>query len=122
MDRITKDGAIKTNETMSPGYVWYKCSVYNLPDNTMGGVGYHVVYRPLCKPDYQGAEVVTDQMMADTREHYRLVKEMDKADEEIAEAKASKDCDEMDKIDRQRKANGLCPHCHTYCDGDCQVN
>ena len=116
MERITKDGAIKTDETMSPEYVWYKCSVYNLPDNTMGGIGYHIVYRPLCKSD------VTDQMMTDTREHYRLAAEMDKADEAIAEAKADKDCDEMDKIDRQRKANGLCPHCHTYCDGDCQSN
>ena len=117
MERITKDGAIKTNETMSPGYVWYKCSVYDLPDNTTGGVGYHVVYLPL----RNGTGVVTDQMMTDTREHYRLAAEMDKADEAIAEAKASKDCDEMDTIDRQRKANGLCPHCHTYCDGDCQA-
>jgi hypothetical protein len=88
----------------------------------MGGIGYHVIYRPLCKPDYRGTEVVTEKMMIDTREHYRLAAEMDKSDETIAESKASKACDEMDEIDRERKANGLCPHCNTYCYGDCQAN
>ncbi|MFA5379260.1 MAG: hypothetical protein WC455_26125 [Dehalococcoidia bacterium] len=118
MDKMTHDGRIMTSELTSPGYVWYRCDAYGLPDNTMGKIGYHAVYRPLCKPDYIGTEVVTDQMMIDTREHYNICEA-----EREAESKARFERD-LEAI-RNPSApyaidKHLCPHCGTVCYGDCR--
>ena len=68
-------GKIYTDEIARPGYVWYRCADYHLPDNTKGKIGYHVVYRPLhaegpLSVRYEGWEAVTAQMIADTRAYY----------------------------------------------------
>jgi len=115
--RETHNGAIKTS-ALAPDSVWYSCDVYNLPDNTVGCIGYHVVYRPLCKPYYTGTEVVTDKMMEDTRAHYRIIERLEKNEAAATEEESN----EIDKIYAKRRANGLCPHCGTYCYGDCRAN
>lgn len=61
---------IKTDETFCPGYVWFDCNYYGLPDNTAGEIGYHSTYRPLCGNMYTGNELVAEQMQADLREFY----------------------------------------------------
>jgi hypothetical protein len=58
---------IRTNNLSAPGYVWFSCDRYGLPDNTAGKIGYHVTYRPLCGARYKGNELVTERMRADYR-------------------------------------------------------
>ena len=81
---------IHTDEIHSPGYVWFRCDVYNLPDTTAGQIGYHVCYRPLCGDMYQGNELVTEQMREDLRAYYteqkRLEEERKQAQREAEHA------------------------------------
>jgi len=75
-------------------YVWFDCQHYDLPDNTMGGAGQHVVYRPICKGDYRGHEVVTDQMVNNARAAYEALQ---------ATTEAAKDTERAaDQIKRER--------------------
>jgi hypothetical protein len=121
MDKMTHDGRIGTDEIMSPGYVWYRCNAYTLPDNTMGKIGYHVIYRPLCrdmKEKYQGHEVVTDQMMIDAREHYAIIAEKERIAEisrREREIESIKNIPPPSAFERM-----LCPRCGTVCYGDCR--
>lgn len=118
MRDMTHNGSIGTDDIGSDGYVWYRCDVYNLPDNTAGKIGYHVIYRPLCRPDYKGTEVVTDQMMDDTREHYRIVRD---AAEIERKAQFERDLAEISKpVKQSAMSKVMCPHCATVCYGDCQ--
>lgn len=81
-DFVSHDGTVKTNETFSPGYVWFRCDAWGLPDNTTGKVGWHVIYRPLV-PLYAPAGV-TDEMRAATEKHYALACEAYRRQEEEA--------------------------------------
>jgi len=72
-----KTDPIHTDEINSPGYVWFRCDVYDLPDTTMGQIGYHVCYRPLCGDMYRGNELVTDRMRQDLRAYYAEQKRLD---------------------------------------------
>lgn len=75
---------IKNLDPNGNGYLWLNCEYYNLPDNTTGGIGYHVFYRPLCGSDYQGNELVTAEMIADIKEFYAA----EKAENEAAEKRS----------------------------------
>lgn len=119
--RTTHDGKIGTDELFSPGHVWFRCSDYNLPDNTMGKTGYHCVYRPMCRPDYIGTEVVTDQMIADTKGHYDIIKAQDEETKKIENEKFFAELEAEKNLPKSR-SNQPCPLCGTYCDGDCTAN
>lgn len=43
MEILTHNNSVSSN-TLTPGYISYKCDVYGLPDNTMGEVGWHTCY------------------------------------------------------------------------------
>ena len=119
MERITHNGNIMTDDLVSPGYVFYRCSAYNLPDNTMGNVGYHVCYRPLCGDMYVGNDLVTTEMIQHTKEHYAEVKKIEEIERKakfaamIAEISKPVVLSPMDKM--------ICKHCGTVCYGDCRA-
>lgn len=113
--RYTHNDKIGTDEMMSPGYVWYRCADYNLTDNTAGGVGYHVVYHPL----RDGAEGVTDEMRADTREHYAMVKAQDEAARK--EDRERYFAEEGKPVKQSAMSKLICKHCGTVCYGDCRA-
>jgi hypothetical protein len=118
----THNGNIKSDESQS-GYIWFSCKEYDLPDNTTSGQGYHVVYRPLCKPHYEGTELVTERMMQDVREHYGLVESLKENERIEAEKKFWAEIEILKSAQTTNKThNPLCPHCGTYCYGDCQAN
>ena len=95
------DNGIKTNEFSSPGYVWFECKRYGLDDNTQDKIGMHVVYRPLYGPNgpYTGNEVVTEEMMAETKKHY----EAQRVEEERLKAEENKRAWEEIEASRNRK-------------------
>ena len=115
--RTTHDGKIGTDR-LSPDYVWFRCSDYNLPNNTMGKIGYHCIYRPMCRPDYAGTELVTDQMIADAREHYAIIAAEDEEAKRLEDERALSEPEPTP----ERRPNQPCPICGTYCDGDCTAN
>ena len=117
------DNGIKTNETFSPGYVWFDCERYGLGDNTQDKTGMHVVYRPLYGPDgpYAGNEVVTEEMMAETKKHY----EAQRVEEERLKAEENKRVWEEIEASRNRKPSlfekNCCQKCGSVCYGDCEA-
>lgn len=122
MRDTTHNGNIGTDELTSPGYVWLSCDHYGLPDNTIGKVGYHVVYRPLCGNMYTGNELITDEIREEIRAHYDEIKER-------KEAKHNAERDAMLAMSRAATTNPvkpspmekmICKHCGTVCYGDCQ--
>lgn len=71
----THDGAVFTDETFSPGYVWFSLERWpHLPDNTQGKVGYCVIYRPVWTDTYDDRELITDDMRQAVQEHYEAQK------------------------------------------------
>lgn len=117
------DNGIKTNKMFSPGYVWFDCERYGLDDNTQGKIGMHVVYRPLYGPDgpYAGNEVVTEEMMAETKKHY----EAQRVEEERLEAEENKRLWEEIEASKNREPSlcekMCCPKCGSICYGDCEA-
>lgn len=76
------DNGIATDELFAPGYVRFDCGVWHLPDNTMALTGWHVVYRPLAVGiGYQGHELVTPEMRAAVRVHYRAQRAAEAAEQ-----------------------------------------
>jgi len=119
MKHTTHNNTVHTDELMQPGYVMFDCAAWNLPDNTMGNVGLHVCYRPLCGDMYKGNELVTDAMKQAVREHYESRKAADeaakKAEHEafMASLQTERTPSPMDKA--------ICPKCGTVCYGDCEA-
>lgn len=87
-DKITHDGTVKTNELTQPGYVSFRCDAWGLDDNTMGKIGWHVEYRPLCG-DYQHDCEITEAMATAVREHYAAQQATEDATQATVEAEAS---------------------------------
>lgn len=116
---MTTQPKIKNLDPNGNGYLWLNCDYYNLPDNTAGGIGYHVFYRPLCGSQYQGNELLTDAMLADIKEFYATEKAENEAAEKLAMEKriAALSQPAPEKTLHEKM---LCPHCHTVCYGDCR--
>ena len=86
-DFKSPDLGISTNELCSPGYVAFDCARWDLPDNTTGKTGKHVVYRPLAVGfGYRGQEHVTDAMRTAVRAHYAAELAAEKAAEDAKSA------------------------------------
>ena len=81
------DLGITTDSMFSPGYVFFASAHWGLPDDTVGNVGLHVVYRPLCE-GYSGHEHVTDAMRDAVRDHYARECAADEAAEQARMAAA----------------------------------
>jgi hypothetical protein len=79
-------------------YVLYDCNYYKLEDNTMGGIGYHSFYRPLCGDMYVGNELVTKQMQDDYR---YFLKEKEQKEKEQKEKEDKKE--KLEKINWAKK-------------------
>lgn len=119
MKHTTHNNTVQTDELMQPGYVMFDCATWNLPDNTMGKVGLHVCYRPLCGDMYKGNELVTDEMKQAVREHYESREAAEKAARK-AEHEAF-----MASLETERSPSAfekaICPKCGTVCYGDCEA-
>jgi len=94
----TPQGDIWTDETFSPGYVWFRCATYDLPDNTAGAIGYHSVYRPLATNQYAGHELVTDRMRSDLRVYYAAQEAEQKAMQRAAAEREQKRLEVLNSI------------------------
>ena len=107
----THGNRIMTDPIGSPDYVWFDCRFYGLPDNTQGGIGYHVIYRPVAQFKNPAAYIdkaagITKTMIDDVREHWSIVRERAKTEK----VPGTKTCLEKN----------ICYHCGTVCYGDCQ--
>lgn len=92
------NGKLYSDELHAPGYVWFRCADYGLPDNTMGKVGYHVVYCPLGK-GFTGHEHVTDAMREDVRALYAAEKAAsEKTEVEAVEAEKEAEAAEIEEL------------------------
>lgn len=120
----THGGTIFTNESTSPGYVWFSCAEYGLPDNTMGKIGFHSRYRPLCD-NYQAKEegLVSDDLKALVSAHYA---EERAAEDEARRVRAEREWDKIRAMtpaqattermgDRARREHD--PNCPAYYGG-----
>ena len=116
---------------LSPGYVSLHCETYGLPDNTMGQIGYHVVYRPLAlhpngTPQYQGNDLLTDAMRDDIKAVVaQKAREAEAATQQREAETAARRATWLQHPPRPlHRRPGLttpCPSCGTYCAGDCQA-
>ena len=123
MEKITHNGKVKT-DTLLPGFVWFSCEEYNVPDNTKGQ-GFCCVTRPQSTDStYEGHEHLTPQMVIDAKDHQTVIdteKEKEKQTEKEEIAKVEAERRQKNKVFGQAlKQNPPCPKCGTWCCGECQ--
>ena len=119
MKHSTHNNTIHTDDILQPGYVSFDCAAWDLPDNTCGGVGLHVCYRPLCSDEYEGNELVTDAMRQAVREHYDSRQIAIEAAKKAEHGALMASLTEMGKRQPSALDKAICPKCGTVCYGDC---
>ena len=113
---LTHNDTIMTDETLSDGYIMYKCDAWGLADDTIGQTGWVTIYRPMWD------KTLPEALLAATREHNNIVweaKQKAERERQLAEIEAYK---KFRAAPVNPNARHICKICGTYCFGDCQAD
>ncbi len=108
---IQKNNKTYLHNPQDDGYYGVRVEPSSPEDNTSGKVGIHWEYLQYAPPS---------ELVIELRSLIPEFRALETVREEEIEKKLSEKLNAEEKHYKYLRKLGLCPHCHTFCDGDCR--